>query len=158
MDSFRWLRWVRRMGTGCMLRSRKLPSRWQGISSQLFGRQLSAKQSGRLWAARFVLGVTNDGGKQETGTVRSFVPTLARNARVAQPFCSGFPSRSRTLGAPSLRILQGRAAMLSVLFGLLCPADCTVHTALIICTLSLARATGDCLSSVPLVVATASSR
>src|SRR5271168_5309968 len=35
--------------------------------------------------------------------------------RVAQPFCSGFPSRSETQGAPSLRFLQGRAAMLSVL-------------------------------------------
>jgi REP element-mobilizing transposase RayT len=45
--------------------------------------------------------------------------------------------------------------MLPVLFGLSCPAACIVLTALIICTLSLVRAIGDCLFCTRRAAATA---
>ena len=58
-----------------------------------------------------------------------------------------FLSRSGTVGAvgaPSLRSLQGRAAMLPVRCSLSCRAACTALTAPIPCTLSPVRATDDC--------------
>jgi hypothetical protein len=53
-------------------------------------------------------------------------------------------SRSGTVGAPSLRCLQGRAAMLSVQFLVSCRVACIALTVPITCTLSPVRATGDC--------------
>src|SRR5580704_4324383 len=42
-------------------------------------------------------------------------------------------------------LAEGAGTMLPILFDLLCPAACIAPTALITCTLSLPRATGDCL-------------
>src|ERR1700688_3766205 len=78
---------------------------------------------------------------------------------------SRFPSRSGTVGAPSLRTLQepalslskGREAILLVPWGLSCHAACIAPTVLITCTLSLARAITHYLSWLPRGAATGSS-
>jgi len=65
--------------------------------------------------------------------------------RGPEPFRSVFLSRSGTVGAPSLRSVQGRVRCCLYHGRYLCPAACIVITALITCALSPVRAIGDWL-------------
>jgi hypothetical protein len=60
-----------------------------------------------------------------------------------------FPFLFRDSGCPVLAFFARAGTMLLVPWGLLCPAACIGLTALITCTLSLPRATGDCLFCAP---------
>jgi len=76
--------------------------------------------------------------------------------RVAHPFASVFLSHYETVGAPSLRFVQGRVRCCGY-HGLSCLPACIASTALITCTLSPTRVTDGCRSSLRLERATDSS-
>src|SRR5580704_12026171 len=76
------------------------------------------------------------------------IAAINATATPIQPKTSSLTIRSFNLqncGCPALAFFARAGTMRPVLWGWLCPAACIAPTALITCTLSLPRATGDYL-------------